>query len=705
MSKPHIRHEQLLFRYSSALERGDFEAVADVLREAERDSALEAMILEMNDAYTAERFNHTNPREIPMIAAIYQNPLQQRAQTRRFQWHSLPLIAAVAVIALLSVMLAVQIRGNTVFNTGQPNAGSALGLVNAICTATTRAVVDVLSLPGTGGVILGSIPSGESIAVLEQKRFLDYQGSATTWYFVTAGALQGWITTERLDAQGCPEVTFIADLPMIVPVSPDQPIPRTAMLPSYITVACRAITYATADVFSIPSWNGITTGSIPRGRQVTVGDYSVYVDPQGSRTLWYFVKADGIQGWVLTSLLDASACPPIPDESSESTTLPPTIVSPIVTATPVPFGNDQGSLETPVPSISSLPSANPSCDIGIGSASLPFNVYLRPGYDAPIVLESSSPDPHSITWLGSTTHAGSLWYLIRVDSALGLIDGWITEEQYNTQITCALLNRGEQPTVVPPASIQAQAVEVTPTPSPFVERQFTQMAETQLFMSATAIIQQATASAAADQPSPIPAVAQATATPMIIPPFVASDSEGNPIYIVQEGDTLLSILARVNLDLGALPELLRLNDLEPDIVPLPGTVLRLPLSVSAYVTLCRVKPDQELQVRAQPSGDAPLIATFGGGTEFQVVNAPGASGDEPWLMINAALTGVTIQNAWVESAALDFVTDCGLVLPTTGRTDMPPLVLTATLFSATLLPPTLELLATTTPIPSPTLVR
>ncbi|MCC6804382.1 MAG: hypothetical protein IT319_15980, partial [Anaerolineae bacterium] len=44
------QYEQLLFRYSSALERGDFETVADVLRQAERDPALEQMILDMNDA-------------------------------------------------------------------------------------------------------------------------------------------------------------------------------------------------------------------------------------------------------------------------------------------------------------------------------------------------------------------------------------------------------------------------------------------------------------------------------------------------------------------------------------------------------------------------------------------------------------------------------------------------------------------------------
>jgi hypothetical protein len=47
-----LEYEKLLFRYSSALERGDFEAVAAVLELAQADPELERMLLELNQAYT-----------------------------------------------------------------------------------------------------------------------------------------------------------------------------------------------------------------------------------------------------------------------------------------------------------------------------------------------------------------------------------------------------------------------------------------------------------------------------------------------------------------------------------------------------------------------------------------------------------------------------------------------------------------------------
>ena len=49
-----LARERALYRYSSALERGDFEAVSLVLGEAEGDAALERMVLEMNETYRTE---------------------------------------------------------------------------------------------------------------------------------------------------------------------------------------------------------------------------------------------------------------------------------------------------------------------------------------------------------------------------------------------------------------------------------------------------------------------------------------------------------------------------------------------------------------------------------------------------------------------------------------------------------------------------
>ena len=49
-----LAREKALYRYSSALERGDFEVVSSTLREAEQDPLLERMLLEVNEVYCAE---------------------------------------------------------------------------------------------------------------------------------------------------------------------------------------------------------------------------------------------------------------------------------------------------------------------------------------------------------------------------------------------------------------------------------------------------------------------------------------------------------------------------------------------------------------------------------------------------------------------------------------------------------------------------
>ncbi len=49
-----LAREKSLYRYSSALERGDFDAVSQVLAEAEQDPEMERLVLEINEALQAE---------------------------------------------------------------------------------------------------------------------------------------------------------------------------------------------------------------------------------------------------------------------------------------------------------------------------------------------------------------------------------------------------------------------------------------------------------------------------------------------------------------------------------------------------------------------------------------------------------------------------------------------------------------------------
>lgn len=61
-----LAREKALYRYSSALERGDFGVVSQVLAEAERDPALEGMILEVNEVLQAEE---TEP-QVPVSPSV-----------------------------------------------------------------------------------------------------------------------------------------------------------------------------------------------------------------------------------------------------------------------------------------------------------------------------------------------------------------------------------------------------------------------------------------------------------------------------------------------------------------------------------------------------------------------------------------------------------------------------------------------------------
>ena len=49
-----LAYEKILYRYSSALERGDFELVAAILAQAETDTELERLLLELDRAYTGK---------------------------------------------------------------------------------------------------------------------------------------------------------------------------------------------------------------------------------------------------------------------------------------------------------------------------------------------------------------------------------------------------------------------------------------------------------------------------------------------------------------------------------------------------------------------------------------------------------------------------------------------------------------------------
>lgn len=114
-----LAREKILFRYSSALERGDFETVSAVLREAEADPILERMLLEMDAVHRADfapppvlpspsmNHNHRTRGEDRLRHVTYPTMtgrLPEKYSPRRW-YPALTLAAAMVALALFAIVL------------------------------------------------------------------------------------------------------------------------------------------------------------------------------------------------------------------------------------------------------------------------------------------------------------------------------------------------------------------------------------------------------------------------------------------------------------------------------------------------------------------------------------------------------------------------------------------------------------------------
>lgn len=112
MNQRNLAREKLLFRYTNALERGDFATVEAILQEARHDAELERMIAEINAALSQEmpkfsarpllnnhRYNHKD-------STMYQNPTfphtADMPRARRFPY---ALAAAILAVVLVGGLL------------------------------------------------------------------------------------------------------------------------------------------------------------------------------------------------------------------------------------------------------------------------------------------------------------------------------------------------------------------------------------------------------------------------------------------------------------------------------------------------------------------------------------------------------------------------------------------------------------------------
>lgn len=65
-----ITRERLIFRYLNALEHGDLETIGTILSEAEKDTNLERLILEVNEIYILEQQNATDAQSDALVREL-----------------------------------------------------------------------------------------------------------------------------------------------------------------------------------------------------------------------------------------------------------------------------------------------------------------------------------------------------------------------------------------------------------------------------------------------------------------------------------------------------------------------------------------------------------------------------------------------------------------------------------------------------------
>lgn len=690
------RHEQLLFRYSSALERGEFETVAEVLREAERDPALEQAILEMNAVYAAEQTgstnhtNHTTPKEIPMTVALY-----GRRASAPVQWQSLPLVAALAVIAVLTLLLAAQIRqnNNAALNTG--NGGSevpALGQVNMLCQGAVLVATDVHTRDDKDSRIVGTLPAGTYVKVLEAGiRMLDESETENgqnwmLWLFVVAegaNGVQGWIPAAALDADDCPEVSvgqlFTATptiyvmtstpLPTFTPTAADavQALPTFTLVPAgdagvvfgdgmaqyVLPTACDAVVRAPVDVMSEPSWDAQVLYSAPRGEVIRLSDYAVSVDAEGRQESWYFGATLDGTGWMLAALLDVSACPTLPNIAPIGTVPPAFSLAPMEFVTVVPADVQ------PIPSevaLTAMPPTVPPPDFALPT--------FTPSPAAFTIAPATVPPEVHVITLPATSDTVQTFPLPVCTLTLENAVDVFADVSHEAQV----LER------VPGGAL----VQVSPVDDTWYSIMYHLPNGLAVYGYA---LRETLGLPAGGCPTPEFTVSAVPVdTPLQLQPTVVTlgtlPVQATPqyyVYVVQQGDTLLSIMTRFGLDASAMPDVLRANNLTEDSVIAPGITLYVPTSQQLITLACKITAARTLELRVRPEMDAAQIGTLPVGAEFELIDRS-QQRDGVWYAISAQVEGVTVRGAWVSPGAITVPTDCQHSVPGTVITVLPDTV-------------------------------
>ncbi|MDX1994009.1 MAG: hypothetical protein SF029_16610 [bacterium] len=362
----HVMREKLLFRYTAALERGDWDTVEAVLREAETDPILDRMIVEVDEALQAEMSSASRPESLPdnvrpfpgaassglsvgALATAELVPARKPAM-RRLLWAAVLIVVVAFVGALVASRLG---QGEGEF------ASEILRQPETLVPETRTPATFTLTAP-----TITETPKPSSTPTPTER----------------ASTLVAAATQPSQPATLLPPVT---EPPTETPAARRTLVAGAIVLPTEANGAnapCRLLLSAALrlETFAVPNSPATLTLNLTAAQQIEVEGYH----REGS-AIWYVVRVEttpAVEGWVRAGQLPAvEGCvnlpvvvPVMPTATPAEPTptpanpVPPTITRPSATpAAPVATATRRAPPTAPplVQTVESLPTLLPTVEI------------------------------------------------------------------------------------------------------------------------------------------------------------------------------------------------------------------------------------------------------------------------------------------------------------------------------------------------------
>lgn len=526
--------EKILFRYSSALERGDFETVESLLTEAAQDPALDKMMAEINAVYEAElNVAHTilsaqsrQREDLTMVSSVIGATPLPKAPSFGYRPSGLLALVAVLVVALAGAAF--------IITQGGPNRmGNTAALLQSESATPTMPPTFIPSpspLPATIELMEGApqpvsgcdtpnavLSSPVNGQVLTEPVTITGMANAENFAYYRL-ELMGPTSTDFLTifGEGRTPVTEMGALQMLHPgmfepgeyqlrlsvfdvtntlqanctihimLASTAPMPVTEDT-GPVAVCDQAVTLRDVDVRVRPSISSTVVGLIPSATGFTVLAGALPApDDTSVKPNWVFVKADvagnSVQGWMSMNDAERVPCPTLVPGGEPVTAL--------ATFTPVPFSGtiaEPQAVPTLVPPAFAVEGTLCQALIVVPDG---VDVYSRPATDA--VLLNHIPSDITLNILDTTygpfrgeADPQIVWNYVAVVVNGAPVQGWVSAEFTRPMGSNCPLPAVVQTQIAPPVPAQSLAP---------------------LEYTATAIVAQASETVAAAQPAVVMAV-------------------------------------------------------------------------------------------------------------------------------------------------------------------------------------------------------